>query len=97
MNKWEQIVNSNRKGIIFIDNQIFKNDVELVQKILSKVLVCEARPRFSLDSMAYYCYHETFDPVNEGSVVPVYDVIISKHNDEFTWVFSKSTQDVIFL
>ena len=98
MNKWKQIVDSGRKGMVFVDVKLLEREPDLIQKIFSRMLIVEARRRFIENQMVFYCFHDVFDPLDEGSCVPVYDLIIeSKDSENPIWYFKRSTEPVIFI
>jgi hypothetical protein len=82
MNKNEYIDFRSRKGKFVIERDLIIDNYKRVMSILSTVLVVRAENDFMTNSITYWAYSEHFETISEGTVLPEYEAIVTKHESE---------------
>tara|TARA_R110000868_G_scaffold7251_1_gene39668 strand:- start:104 stop:376 length:273 start_codon:yes stop_codon:yes gene_type:complete len=80
-----------RLGRFFISSQILREQPESLRTLFAKMIVVEAQMRWERDSVEYLAMSDRFEPVEEGVMCPIYDIIF-KYDSEGVATFHKVVQ-----
>ena len=76
-------MNKKRKGKFLISKDLLESlDSEKLNLLFKDILIVRAEMIFHLDQVEYYAYSEHFDEVDLGFVVPEYQAVITRHDDD---------------
>lgn len=70
-----------RKGFFKVDTGLLEEAPYLVQKALSQTLVVKAESSFIENHITYWAYSDHFEELNDGEIIPEYEVIIRSSED----------------
>lgn len=67
----------NRPGVFHIPRRSIFESPDLVKKIMSQMLIVRAEDMFVSSRIEYVAYSHLFDEVDQGSVAPHYEILVS--------------------
>ncbi len=72
-------IEQHRIGRIRISRQLLEFDRPALRFILQMLLIVDVRYIDAASTIEYIAYCDRFDPVEEGALIPFYDVSVTQH------------------
>ena len=69
-----------RRGKFRINHVFIQDDPQLVMKIMGMVIIYRAESLYEDDVIEYHALSPHFNPVVNGCVAPMYEVIVTKNS-----------------
>lgn len=77
---------SKRKGKLIVEDCLYENDIELIQKLFSEIVPVRIDHNYATGTFEIYALSKHFDKLEDGGVeIPLYGVIV--YGD--TFIFQK--------
>jgi len=77
------------KGRFYIANPILAYDIDIMREIMQRVVIVRAETLHMNDTIEYYAYSDHFDELEQGEVIPEYEVIIHSTEEGRTIEFKR--------
>ncbi len=93
---FQKALEENRVGLIPMQRSVMQAHPDLVAEIQARCLIWDTESKFYADRIDMICYSMDFEPKDKGSMMPIYEVIITESRNhetgelnELSWRFEE--------